>query len=295
MYHSLDFEIIPAKGGRNVKLNTYEDLYLVPTSRPVINPPTVKTKQIEVPGANGVIDLTESLTPYPVYNNRQGSIEFAVLNDKMNWQVLYSKIMNLLHGRRAKMILEDDLGWYYEGRWAVNNWTSNNDGTWSNVTLDYDLYPYKLDVNTSIDGSAETGSDRWKWSPFSFVDGVIYNSLSASDWPYGEADAFFKNIPVDSDDWVAYGIFKTSSSTDRVIKRDQTGWMPVSPEITFSAASMGIRITNYELGYDYEKTYDAAGTYTDPQCLLYDWSGDGYHIYLKGHGNVTIKFRRGML
>lgn len=295
MYHSLDFEIIPAKGGVNVKLNTYKDLHLVPTSRPVINPPTVKTKQIEVPGANGVIDLTESLTPYPVYNNRQGSIEFAVLNDKMNWQVLYSKIMNLLHGRKAKMILEDDPGWYYEGRWAVNNWTSNNDGTWSNVTLDYDLYPYKLDVNTSIDGSAESGTDRWKWSPFSFVDGVIYNSLIASEWPYGESDSFFKNIPVDSDDWVVYGILKSSSSTDRLIKRAQTGWMPVSPEITFSAASMGIKMTNYELGYNYEKTYDAAGTYNDPQCLLYDWSGDGYHIYLKGHGNVTIKFRRGML
>lgn len=293
MYHSLDFEIIPAKAGKNVKLNTYKDLYLVPTSRPVINPPTVKTKQIEVPGANGVIDLTESLTPYPVYNNRQGSIEFAVLNDKMNWQVLYSKIMNLLHGRRAKMILEDDPGWYYEGRWAVNNWTSNNDGTWSNVTLDYDLYPYKLDINTSIDGSAETGSDRWKWSPFSFVDGVIYNGLEPVDYAAGSGDSYFKNIPVDSDDWVGYGAINDGSYLRT--NRDISGWMPVCPSITFSAASMGIKIKSAELGYDYAKTYDEAGTYTDPQCLLYDWSNDGYAIFLKGHGTVTIKFRRGML
>lgn len=299
MYHSLDFEMIPPKGGTHMRFNTYEDLFLVPTSRPVINPPTVKTKQIEVPGANGVIDLTESLTPYPVYNNRQGSIEFAVLNEKklsggkeMQWQTLYSKILNMIHGHKAKVILEDDPGWYYEGRWSVGNWTSNNDGTWSNVTLDYDLHPYKLSVYDSIEGGASSGADRWKWDPFSFVDGVIYNQLVAANWTGGTPDGFFKNIPVDSTDWVKYGIAK---GTDSVLYRDQVGWMPVSPVVTFSAANMGIRITNSELGYNYAKTYDSAGTYTDPTCLLYDWTGDGFHVYLKGTGNVTIAFRRGSL
>ena len=294
--------MIPPNAGTHMKFNTYKDLFLVPTSRPVINPPSVKTKQIEVPGANGIIDLTESLTPYPVFNNRQGSIEFAVLNEKklsngkeMQWHTLYSKILNMLHGRKAKVILEDDPGWYYEGRWTVNNWTSNADGTWSNVTLDYDLYPYKLDVNTSIDGAAETGTDRWKWSPFSFVDGVILNLLEAQGWSYGQGDAFFKNIPVNSSEYVKYGVFKSASSTDPILLREITGWMPVSPEITFSNGNMGIRITNAELGYNYKKTYVSAGTYTDPTCLFYDWSGDGYHVYLKGNGTVTINFRRGSL
>lgn len=299
MYHSLNFEMLPPKIGRAMKFNTYKDLFLVPTSRPVINPPTVKTKQIEVPGANGIIDLTESLTPYPVYNNRQGSIEFAVLNEKklsggkeMQWQTLYSKILNMIHGRRAKVILEDDPGWYYEGRWAVNNWTSNADGTWSNITLDYDLYPYKLSVYDSIEGGESSGTDRWKWDPFSFVDGVIYDQLVAANWTDGTPDGFFKNIPVNSTSWKAYGIAK---GTDSLLYRDQVGWMPVSPVVTFSTANMGIRITNAELGYAYEKTYTEAGTYTDPACLLYDWTGDGFHVFLKGTGNVTIAFRRGSL
>lgn len=298
MYHSLDFKMLSKSEAQSISFNTYKDLFLVPTSRPVINPPAVKTKTIEVPGANGSIDLTDSLTPYPVYNNRTGSIEFAVLNDKMDWAVLYSKIMNYIHGRKGRMILEDDPGWYYEGRWSVGNWTSNNDGTWSTVSLDYDLYPYKLEVATSIEGSAETGSDRWKWSPFSFVDGVIFNLLEPTGWSAGVGDSLFKNIPVDSDDWVSYGVF--SNSQGPYMSRKITGWMPVCPKITVSAANMGVRLTDAEQNPKspylvYEKTYDNAGSYTDPQLILYDWSGNGYRLYLKGHGTVTIEFRRGSL
>jgi hypothetical protein len=71
LYHSVTF------GDKN----TWDDWRLVPASRPVFNPPAQKVKTLEIPGGDGVIDLSQSLTGYPVYQNRTGSIEFIVMND----------------------------------------------------------------------------------------------------------------------------------------------------------------------------------------------------------------------
>ena len=132
MYHSVTF------GNKN----TYSDWHLVPESRPVITLPEPKITTVDIPGANGVLDLSESLTKYPVYNNRTGSIKFHVLNDKESWTSIYSKIASYLQGRRRTLTLEDDPNYYYEGRMKVA-WTSNNNGTWSDVEISYDLDPYK--------------------------------------------------------------------------------------------------------------------------------------------------------
>ena len=318
MYHSLTIKTFPGRGSGSLTFNTYKDFYLVPTSLPVISTHGIKTKSVDVPGANGAIDLTESLTPFPVYKNRTGSLEFALLNDRREyytrynraphsmsskyakdgdsiWPVIYSDIVNKLHGRKCQIILEDDPDWYYEGRIAVNSWKSSNDGKWPVITLNYDLAPYKLSVLSSVEGVATSGSDRWKWDPFSFIDGVI---MTGVDLPSGfTADGVWKNITVNTNSYTTYGVIQGSST---VMNRDITGWMPVCPSITVAANStnMGIKITNPELGYVYEKTYDtnsSAKTYTDPECLLYDYLGNGYTLQLKGQGTFTITFRKGSL
>lgn len=138
MYHSIEF------GDKN----TWEDWHLIPTSRPVVSPPSPKTQSVEIPGANGQIDMTEALTGYPLYSNRTGSFEFIVVNDTYSlveyhedWAEVYSEISNYLHGRKMKMVLEDDPDWYYEGRFAVNAWKSGDH--FSNITIDYNVDPFK--------------------------------------------------------------------------------------------------------------------------------------------------------
>lgn len=154
MYHSLIF---------NEEINTWDDWHLIPSSRPVVNPPEVKTYYVDIAGANGSIDLTESLTGYPLYKNRTGSWEFYVANDYWSWDVAYSTIMNYLHGRTKKIVLEDDPSFYYEGRLSVNEWQSNK--VCSTIVIDYDVYPYKRDVNSY--------TDDWLWDPFDFEVGII--------------------------------------------------------------------------------------------------------------------------
>lgn len=131
MYHSITF------GNKN----TYDDWKLVPETRPVVNPPEPKFIFDEIPGANGSLDLSSSLTGFVNYQDRTGSFNFIVLNDYEEWQNRYSEIMNYLHGQRMTMILEDDPNYYYIGRFSVSSWDSGEN--WSTITIDYQVDPFK--------------------------------------------------------------------------------------------------------------------------------------------------------
>lgn len=146
MYHSITF------GDKN----TWDDWHLIPTSRPVIAPPEPKISQIDIPGSDGVLDLSDSLTGYMNYENRTGSIEFMVVNDlyylvdtHKEWSELYTEIMKHLHGKKMRMVLEDDPGYFYEGRFKVESWESEEHH--SKITIAYDVGPYKWTMNSSID------------------------------------------------------------------------------------------------------------------------------------------------
>lgn len=156
-YHSINF------GNKN----TWDDWHLIPSSRPVFAVPKMKTNVIEVEGGDGVIDLSTALTGFPVYSNREGSFEFIVVNDYGNWKDRYSEIMNYLHGRTVQATLEDDPDYYYEGLFTVDGWESPSDGTWSNITINYSVKPYKIsktensiiiNSSTPVDISDQLGS-----------------------------------------------------------------------------------------------------------------------------------------
>ena len=161
MYHSITI------GDKN----TWDDWHLISTSRPLVNPPPVKTNYVEIPGGNGILDLSTAMAGRPLYNNRTGSWEFYVENGFRDWSALYQGIMRYLHGQKLKVILEDDPDFYYEGRFAVNQWKS--DPQRSSVVIDYNVGPYKLYT---------VGNDEWLWDPFNFETGVIryYKNLTVS-------------------------------------------------------------------------------------------------------------------
>lgn len=136
MYHSITFYT------GTIKLNTYDDWHLVPETRPLVTPPTQKTKYLDIPGANGNIDLSDSLTGYPVFNNREGEWSFYVLNGFGEWQNRFSSIMMAIQGKRLKVVLEDDPNYYYEGRFRVSSWSSEQN--WSKIKINYTVAPYKV-------------------------------------------------------------------------------------------------------------------------------------------------------
>ncbi len=147
--------------------NTYTNWYMVPSSRPVIQPPKPKKTMIDIPGSNNRIDLTETLAGDVTYSNRTGSLEFIVLNDKpMTWYEVYNDVMNTLHGRRVQIRLEEEPDWYYEGRVEVNNWASNED--YSRITIDYDLEPFKYQTTPVTQTYTLTNTETTIYFPYGF-------------------------------------------------------------------------------------------------------------------------------
>ena len=144
--------------------NTWENWGLIADSRPTLSTPSPKTNVLDdVKMINGDIDLTYSMVPYPLYSNREGSFTFiynpifqSLYNKEQNWVDLYSEIMRFIHGRNLQMILEDDDDYYYEGRFHVEDWTSNNDGSGSTITIGYSVYPYKRSLYSSIENDPST-------------------------------------------------------------------------------------------------------------------------------------------
>lgn len=170
MYHSMtiipDGEDIYNASGKLNGINTWDDWHLMPASRPLIVPPGIRTEYIEIPGMDYIIDLSDYFNDRVIYTARGGSLEFYVMNGYGSWANRYSEIMNYLHGKKFKLILEDDPGWYYTGRMSVNQWQSVKD--WSRITLDYNFEPFKFRTTTT--------GDNWLWDPFNFEVDVIQSS-----------------------------------------------------------------------------------------------------------------------
>lgn len=134
------------------KRGTYSDWYLVPSKRPVFATPAVKKHVVDIPGGDGAIDMTEALAGRPTYSNRTGSFEFIVLNDfsehgprVYDWVAINEDLMAYLHGQRRYAVLEDDSGYFYDGRFTVDSWISEND--YARVTIGYEVAPFKYKVD----------------------------------------------------------------------------------------------------------------------------------------------------
>ena len=253
MYHSITFG----------EKNTWDDWRLVPSSRPVFNPPAQKVKTLDIPGGDGVIDLSQALTGYPVYQNRTGSIEFIVMNGFKPWHMAYSDIMDYLHGQTMRAVLEDDPEYFYEGRFTVNAWKSEKD--WSHIVIDYSVGPYKWSVLSSL--------DDWLWDPFNFQNGVIRTAL-------------FKDIAV------------TTDVKSRKLDSALFGRAPVCPRFDVSSTAgrgVHVRFVNPQLGIDISKLLPD-GTIQIPEFVFFGTQDTTIYLWCdSGTGTVSIDFRQGRL
>ena len=144
MYHSLIFI-----DSRNDSRNTWDNWHLIPSKRPVVARPTPGYKYIDIPGADGSLDITDYLIGRPTYSDCSGQFEFYVANENPetgesygDWPSRKSSISSFLDGRELKMILEDDPQYYYTGRFFMRNWEPG--ANYSTVTIEYRVRPYKF-------------------------------------------------------------------------------------------------------------------------------------------------------
>lgn len=247
--------------------HSWEDWGLVPTSVPIVAPPKPKTNTIDIPGMNGIVDLSEVPLGFPTYQNTTGSFEFQVAHDitGLTWDQTYQQVMAHLHGQTMKVTLTDDHSYYREGRLSVNAFKS--DKLASKITINYDFGPYKWMQWTTC--------GDWLWNPFDF----IYGEITQGD---------FKDIVVDAD---TYG--RTYRWTS-----NQIGDAPVTPTFTVDSADGNpIHLALHNVNYSTTQYYTIEdGVSTNPlielQCPR---PTDQVILAMYGHGTISIDFRPGRL
>ena len=146
MYYSITFT-----DSEGVSKNTWSDWHLIPVGPPMIAPPEPYTNYVEIPGRQtGPLDLSEALTGRPTFQNSEGSWTFILADDYWTRMSLYNELKQYLHGRRLKIMLEEDEMHYYEGRINISEPSTGNGQT--QFTLDYTVSPVRYEVSGDPEG-----------------------------------------------------------------------------------------------------------------------------------------------
>lgn len=136
-----------------------------------ISLPDAKTNYIDVPGSNGSLDMTE-IFGHVLYGDREARYVFKYFGSYEDWAVTVSDFANYLHGRKQKIIMAHDTGYYYMGRLAVDLAKTNE--VMGTVTVTGRMEPYKMERFSSL--------EDWEWDTFNFETGIIreYKDLVVS-------------------------------------------------------------------------------------------------------------------
>lgn len=125
--------------------HSYDDLHLI-LSKKTIGTPSPKTEIIDIPGGDGVLDMTEFFGKTK-YNNRTLTFEFSVIGEQSEFMGVFATVQQLLHGRKMTIQLNDDPEWFYTGRISVMEFeTTQNTGRFM---VECDCEPYKQSIHTT--------------------------------------------------------------------------------------------------------------------------------------------------
>lgn len=134
------------KGIRFDGLHTYNDFGLI-QGKKTLGSPAVKKYHLDIPGADGVLDMTE-FHGEPTYENVKHKFEFSIAAPHSEFPSHFSKVKNALHGRKGRIILDDDPSFYYLGRADVSDFTDEK-GI-GHIVIECDCEPYKYKLQQTI-------------------------------------------------------------------------------------------------------------------------------------------------
>ncbi len=109
-----------------------------------MDPPEAKTYEVDIPGGDGVIDLTDTLLGDTAYKNRSMEFEFYVI-DIDNFQALVTKVNRFLHGKSFDFRITMDPLYTYHGRFSVSELKHSmyNPGIVGHIKITINAEPFK--------------------------------------------------------------------------------------------------------------------------------------------------------
>ncbi len=131
-------------------IHSYHDLDLL-LSAVEVSPAVPKTTYIDIPGADGFLDLTEANGEVR-FSDR--SLKFTFSMNPMHdlsesaWEEKKTEVCNRLNGKRCKITLDKDPDYYWEGRLTVDSFMSNK--RVRQFVISAKVMPYKLKQKLTV-------------------------------------------------------------------------------------------------------------------------------------------------
>lgn len=126
----------------NERVHTGDDLGLVQEEKE-IGKPTIQTFTAEVPGRDGLLNLTRSLTGKVNYYNRP--LSFQYFGDGTRKELLaLDAYFSRFHGQTIRIIDDDYPDHYYEGEASVKTSLNRN---YITIVLEVDAQPFRLKLS----------------------------------------------------------------------------------------------------------------------------------------------------
>lgn len=132
-------------------IHSYYDFDLI-LSAVDVPPAMVKLTYIDIPGADGSLDLTEALGEVK-YNDRTIQLLFVMNPDgdlsEWAWECKKTQVSNALNGLACRLTLEKDPDYYWVGRCEVNQYASSR--RLRQIVVNARVRPYKYKHQETVE------------------------------------------------------------------------------------------------------------------------------------------------
>lgn len=142
------------KGIRFGGLHSFDDLDLI-LSKKEIGTPAVKVVKTDIPGADSALDQTEFFGE-PKFEDVTHRFEFSSMVLPDEFLSLFSRVKNALHGKKMRIILDDDPLYIYTGRCYVTKHTDEKGVV--KIDVECDCQPYKLKKDQTVISQIVSGA-----------------------------------------------------------------------------------------------------------------------------------------
>lgn len=132
-----------------------EEYGMIMIRQSTLSPPTVDERYLDIPGMDGQLDLTESLTGDVVYKERVQEFQFRVLEKLEKFEEIKTRVSNFLHGKRHEYTLTFDPGHVYSGRFVISAYATHLN--YSELTIKVTSDPWKRADDVHIEVYAANG------------------------------------------------------------------------------------------------------------------------------------------
>lgn len=170
--------------------HTFRDFHMLPTTPPVIEPPEPVIYTVQVPGMDGELDMSESLTGHVQFGMRSGHMGYLLYCPRERWYVTYRELLEAFHGQMCDVVLDEEPDVKYRGRLQITEVNFDGKSCQAQITIEGTFYPWPTETSDA--------SRDWLWDPFNFETGTLDEYFLLGQYTIDKNEIYTASVTISS-------------------------------------------------------------------------------------------------